>query len=516
MLVGGCSLLINSLGDNKMKKLILALTLILSLITLWSESLTLFFTNDTHGAYLSNSYKTPEGNISLGGFENLYNRIKAQRDTIPNSLWLDAGDQQTGSIFSSMVYKKALGGAVVAAFNKMGLDAATLGNHEFDQSYRNTKRLVKLAKYHFLSANLIDRKSGKPLTGKPYQIFRKGKLRIGVLGLTLTELPEKVKAENVAEFEILPYKTAVDKYLDELDRKTDLVVLLTHNGIEADSLLATQLDNRVDLIVGGHTHAMTSPPKLVNGIYIVQTGAFLVYYGRLDLEVEQDRIVNDLSNTDCLFPVEPLETKQTTAFHRFFKQQISRIDKNMNRIIGYTDVDWIPDKYKETAVSEWQANALLAEYKDIYHPDIAMINCGGIRKAIPAGPITIKDMTEMLPFSNYIVVFSCKGSDLVTFDDVNKKNKAEKPFDIIQTTMPLVRMYTKSEETINPDGSVCHDVGGSTLEPDKIYRIVSHDYVVGQWNKYLGFKPFDVTMTNDTITDVMIRQVEKQLGKKKL
>jgi 2',3'-cyclic-nucleotide 2'-phosphodiesterase (5'-nucleotidase family) len=499
-----------------MNKAIICLCLLLLSIGLFAEPLTLFFTNDSHGAYLPNTYKTSDGKIELGGYENLYNLISTQRDTLKHSLWLDAGDQQTGSVYSSLVYKKAVGGAVVETFNFMGLDAATFGNHEFDQSFENTMRLSSIAKYPFISTNLVYKKNGKPITNKPYEIFTKGKLKIGVMGLTLTELREKVKIENVNDIDILPYREAINKYLDELDKKTDLIILLTHNGIDADSLLATQLDNRIDIIVGGHSHSFTEKPMLVNGIYIVQTGAFLTYYGRLDLDVVNDKIANSLAENVCLFPVEKTETKKESKFSRFYKKTVSSIDANMNKVIGYIDEDWIPNKYQETAVSQWQAEALLAEYQDKYHPDIAMINCGGIRKAIPAGPITVRDMTEMLPFTNYIVIFSCKGSDLVTFDNINKKNMTEKPYDIIQTTLPLRMMTTKATWVTLQDGSEELVVGGSTLEPDKIYRVVSHDYVEGQWDKYLGFKPFDVTVTKDTITDVMIRQVEKQLGKKKL
>lgn len=499
-----------------MKKYGLLILFTALLCLLAAETVTLFFTNDTHGAYLPSTYRTADGNISMGGYENLYNLISTQRDTLKNSLWLDAGDQQTGSVFSSLVYKKAIGGAVIEAFNKMGLDGATFGNHEFDQSFENTKRLVKLARYPFISTNLIYKKNGKLITNTPYKIFKRGKLKIGVMGLTLTDLPEKVKIENVQELSILPYKQAIDKYLDELDKQTDLIILLTHNGFEADSLLATQLDNRINLIVGGHTHTFTEQPRLVNGIYIVQTGAFLINYGRVDLIVENDRIANSLLEQECLFPVESTAAVKESDFSRFFHKTINMIDKNMNQVIGYTDVDWIPDKYKETAVSEWQAEALLAEYQDQYHPDIAMINCGGIRKAIPAGEITLRDMTEMLPFTNYIVIFSCTGSDLVTFDALNNKNRIEKPYDIIQTTLPLVKTYTGAREITNPDSTVTMEIGGLTLDPDKIYRVVSHDYVTGQWDKYLGFKPFDITVTNDLILDVMVRQVEKQLGKKKL
>jgi len=499
-----------------MKKMLLVLTISCCLFRLAAEPLTVFFTNDTHGAYLPSTYRTADGNVSLGGYENLHHHISDQRQSIKNTLWLDAGDQQTGSVFSSLVHKKAIGGAVIEAFNKMGLDGATFGNHEFDQSLRNTLRLAKLAKYPFISTNLIHKKTGKPLTKTPYKIYKRGKLRIGVMGLTLTELPEKVKIENVRDLTILPYKQAIDKYIDKLDKQTDLIILLTHNGFEADSLLATQLDGRIDLIIGGHTHTVTEKPRLVNGIYIVQTGAFLINYGRLDLEIDHDKISNDLSGLVCLFPVEVVPEKAETEFSRFFNATVDAIDQNMNKVIGYTEEDWIPDKYRETAVSAWQAEALLAEYKDRYNPDIAMINCGGIRKAIPAGPITIRDMTEMLPFTNYIVIFSCKGTDLVTFNNLNEKNRLERPHDIIHTTLPLKTMNVKAEEITNPDGSKDMVVGGSTLEPDRIYRIVSHDYVVGQWDKYLGFQPFDTEYTGDLILDVMIRQVEKQLGKKKL
>lgn len=499
-----------------MKKIWLIPLFLLIYLCLIAEPFTLFFTNDSHGYYLPNKYKTGNGSIELGGYESLYHLISAQRDTIKSSLWLDAGDQQTGTVFSSMRYKKAVGGAVVEAFSKMGLDAATFGNHEFDQSYANVKQLTKIARYPYISTNLVDKKSKKPITDTPYKIFKKGNLRIGVMGLTLTELYEKVKTENVETIEILPYKQAIDQYIDELDKQTDCIILLTHIGIDADSLLATQLDSRIDVIVGGHSHAITEKPMLVNGIYIVQTGAQLAYLGRLDLDIVNDRIANSIADEYCLLPIEVTKSDKKTDFSTFFDTITAKIDMDMNKVIGYTEVDWTPDKYKETAVSQWQAEALLAEYKDKYHPEIAMINCGGIRKAIPAGPITVKDMTEMLPFINYIVIFSCKGSDFGAFYALNKKNRLEKPYDIIQTTRSEAQWMVGAETITNPDGSIDMAVGGSTLDPNKIYRIVSHDYVVGQWEKYLGFKPFDVIQTNDTITDVMIKQVEKQLGKKKL
>jgi 5'-nucleotidase/UDP-sugar diphosphatase len=495
-----------------MKKILIFSLILLPIFLLQAEQLTLFFTNDTHGAYQPNTYNTKDGKIELGGYENLYNIIQSQRDTISNSLWLDAGDQQTGSVFSALVYKNTIGGAVVTAFSKMGLDAATLGNHEFDQSLNNTKRLAKLAEYPFLSANIINRKSDKPFNGKPYKVFRKGGLRIGVLGLTLTDLAEKVKAENVSTLNVLPYKQTIDKYLPELDRKTDLIILLTHIGIESDSLLATQLDNRVDLIVGGHTHAVLETPMLVNGIYIVQAGAQLAYYGKLDLEILNDRISNLNQDMQCLFLTEQTRNSQPSEFIDFFTETTRLIDENMNRVIGYTEVDWIPDKYKEAAVSQWQADALYKDYFDKYKPDMAMLNCGGIRKAIPAGEIRLRDMMEMLPFTNYITVFSCYGRDLPKFIEHNLALMETKEHDIVQTHN--LKWQTKDGLSDNKVWDV--RVKDEPVVPDKVYRIVSHDYLAGQADKYLLFEPFDIEYTDNLILDVMVRQVEKQLGKKKL
>lgn len=495
-----------------MKKIFIISIALLAALHIWAESLTIYFTNDTHGAYIPSSYRTAEGNILLGGYENLYNHISTDRKKAKNSLWLDAGDQQTGSVFSSLVNKKAIGGAVVEAFNKMGLDGAVFGNHEFDQSFNNTMQLVKIARFPFISTNLIYKNTGKPITNKPFQVYRRGKLRVGVLGLTLTDLAEKVKIENVADIQVLPYKLAIERHIDELDKKTDLIILLTHNGFEADSLLATQLDERIDLIIGGHSHTYTEKPRLVNGIYLVQTGAFMTHYGKLELIVKDDRISNPIADSVCLFPVTEFRSSKKTPFSRFFNNTVKKINDDLNMVIGFTPVDWFPDKYRETAVSRWQAEALYHEYYDLFKPDLAMINCGGIRKGIPAGEITLKAMTEMLPFTNYITIFSCYGRDLSKFIEHNITLMKTKEHDIVQTHNLVWKSIADSSDIIVTD----IQINNEPLNHDKLYWIVSHDYLVGQADKYLLFKPIDIVYTDDLIHDVMVRQVRKTLPKKKL
>ncbi len=497
------------LAINTMKKVIIIIWIGLLAGVLCSEELHLFFTNDTHGAYLPRYQRTDKGNILSGGYVNLHNHLTSRRQQLENTLWLDAGDQQTGSIFSSLNYDGISGGAVVEAFNLMSLDAATLGNHEFDQSFDNTLKLINAAKYSYLSANLVDKRTNKPLTGKPYEIFRRGNLKIGVLGLTLTELPEKVKAENVRDISILPYGEAIDKYIAELDEQTDLIILLTHNGFRADSLLATQLDDRVDVIVGGHSHHALLRPMEVNNILILQAGAYLTYYGWITLQIENDRISGWDRDKDVLHYVIPMEG--SSELSEFVGKISHEIESNLGQVIAVLPHDWVPDKFKESEVSRWQAQALFREYEKQYQPDLAMLNCGGIRKAISKGEVTLRDMREMLPFNNYITLFSCYGRDLKPFILHNLKLQQSKEHDIVQTCNLTWKVCEK-----NGLRDICNlRIGGRKVKDDKVYRVISHDYLAGQADKYLLFTPFNQEKTGDLILDVMIRQVQSEYGKKK-
>ena len=473
-------------------------------ITLFAYAvpITIFHTNDTHGAYLPQNSK----NGKIGGYTNLEYYLNAEREKASRSLYLDAGDQQTGSIFASQKYNNAIGGAVIKVFNSLNLDATTYGNHEFDYSLNNTIKLRKLTNYPFISTNILD-ESKKPFGEIPYKIFKLDSLKVGVLGLTLTDLPEKVKRENVAELTILPYKEAIDKYIEEVDKQSDLLILLTHNGFAADSLLATELDDRVDLIIGGHSHTVISEPCKVNGIYLASTGAYLNYLGAINLEVQNDHIT---SYESCLIPLFAPENLPETPLNRFVSVMADSLDIETGKVIATIPEDWVPDKFKETAVSRWAAEALKNEYYDIYKPDLAIINNGGIRKIIPAGAVTLKDMYELFPFNNYIVLFSCYGKDLLTMESLNREIAENKPYDIVQTSSTQWKKKKRLLGLIKP--KELYYINGKQVDPDKIYRVVSFDYILGQWDKYLGFKPFDIQETGDLFTEVMIRQLKKQFS----
>jgi 2',3'-cyclic-nucleotide 2'-phosphodiesterase (5'-nucleotidase family) len=122
-------------------------------------------------------------------------------------------------------------------------------------------------------------------------------------------------------------------------------------------------------------------------------------------------------------------------------------------------------------------------------------------------------MYELLPFNNTVVVFSCYGRDIIAFDELNAQHAVSKPHDICQSTAPgWPQGVFKGDRYPEYDPMPWRkfDLGGKDLDPDTRYRVVSHDYIAGQWDKYLGFKPFDVYDTGELLLDAMIRQVQKQ------
>ena len=158
---------------------------------------TILHTNDMHAQFVPAPatwvQQTPRPLI--GGMVALDYFVRQQRVLHPNSLLLDAGDISTGTLLSKISFNGALNGGFVEMMNLIGYDAITIGNHEFDEGHENMKRLFAIAQFDVLSANLtIDGKLAVPL---PYKIYNVGGLRVGVIGLVLSDLFSMVAEKNL-------------------------------------------------------------------------------------------------------------------------------------------------------------------------------------------------------------------------------------------------------------------------------------------------------------------------------
>ena len=245
---------------KKMKKYIWLIMLLLVVATgaeaKKHKQLVILHTNDTHSCILPLKESLADTVIAgRGGFIRRIAMIKEQRKEHPKNLLLfDSGDFSQGSSYYTM-FK---GDVEVGLMNRMGYDAVTIGNHEFDFGLENMARVFKMAKFPIVCANYDF--TGTVCEGlvKPYVVLKRNGVRIGVFGLG-AKLQGLVSGKNCAGVKYLNPAEVTRKMVDILrnQEKCDVVICLSHLGWDISDYSDEELipDTRgIDIVLGGHSH----------------------------------------------------------------------------------------------------------------------------------------------------------------------------------------------------------------------------------------------------------------------
>ncbi len=259
-----------------------------------SRKLCVLHTNDMH----SRIEPFPDDGgafANQGGMARRAALIQEIRRNEPNLLLLDAGD-----IFQGTPYFNLYGGELeFKLMSKMGYDAATLGNHDFDNGLDGLEAQLPHASFPFICSNYDF--SETPLKDRflPYKVFNKAGIKVGVFGLGI-ELDGLVPAMSFGGTKYLdPVKVAEDMVNTLQSIDCQLIICLSHLGYTYksekidDQKLASQV-NGIDLIIGGHTHTfLEEPTKITNpsgGTTLVnQAGRSGVRMGRIDFEFDRNK-----------------------------------------------------------------------------------------------------------------------------------------------------------------------------------------------------------------------------------
>jgi 2',3'-cyclic-nucleotide 2'-phosphodiesterase (5'-nucleotidase family) len=432
----------------------------------------------------------------IGGFVALDYYVKQQRGLAPNSLLLDAGDLMTGNLICDMDYKGAEGGILIEMMNMIGYDGRVFGNHDCDKQIENLRKMDALANFPTICANFKD-SLGNDFTSEEYHIYNINGVRVGVIGLTYYPMAGMANPSSLLGFNSLdPIETA-NKIIPQIDSITDLIVLLSHVGIENDRELARNTKG-ADLIIGGHSHTRLDTAEVVNGVLIVQAGSYARYLGRLDLTVADDSIV---SHKDTLIAMTVKDIQPDPQLASIVDSFATQIDAKFAVPIGTLKNDWTAGRGPESNVGSWLAEAIRAKTG----ADVGIVNSGGIRRDIPAGPITLKDIYEMLPFDNYVTSFTCTGKDLLKIfggDVENEAGSANHGALQISGAKYAFKMEDGKTKIIKAT------VGGQKLDPAKTYKVTTIDYVISNQDKYLHFEPQNVSSTETLMSDMIIETIK--------
>ncbi len=250
--------------------------------------ITILHTNDFHSHIDPFGNDVPR-NAGEGGMAKRAALIKKIRSETSHVLLFDAGDIFQGTPYFNY-FKAKLDFELMSM---MGYDAATIGNHEFDNGLEGIKSQLQYANFPFITSNYDF--SDTILAGKisPFKIFKSGGLRIGVYGLGV-ELQGLVDPKNYGQTRFNdPMQTALkmEKILKE-EKNADLIICLSHLGYDykdktvSDKIIASQTMN-TDLIIGGHTHSfLKNPDRILNKsgkeVIINQVGFGGLILGKVD------------------------------------------------------------------------------------------------------------------------------------------------------------------------------------------------------------------------------------------
>ena len=261
------------------------------------KHITILHTNDVHShieAFGPDHHRNP----NMGGVAKRAVLIEKIRKENPNTLLLDAGD-----IFQGTPYFNFYGGELeFKLMSKLKYDASTLGNHDFDNGIDGLYAQLPHADFDFLISNYDFSNTLMDGHTKPYKVFTKNGVRIGVFGVGI-ELKGLVNDKLYKETKYLdPIEMATDMSNTLKNQENcDLVICLSHLGYKYDSekvddhKLASKTEN-IDLIIGGHTHTFLDEPTIIKNkadknVMINQVGCYGLYLGRIDFYLNGSKTV---------------------------------------------------------------------------------------------------------------------------------------------------------------------------------------------------------------------------------
>ena len=246
-------------------RLIFSVLLIIISPWLLAKELIVLHTNDFQG-HIQQEGKYA-GAAKIAAFVK---EIKAQH---PAALFLDAGDAISGTPVSSMFE----GEPIFDVMNAMGYDVGLIGNHEFDHGYKKIERFRAIANHPLLTANAVG-PDGELLGDAPYLLLNLDGIEVGVIGLITETAPTLFSPTGNEGLTFLDPADRLSELVPMLRAKTDVLILLSHIGHEAELLLAEQFQD-LDLIIGGHSHTLVQHPVRVGKTLVAQANHYGSHLG---------------------------------------------------------------------------------------------------------------------------------------------------------------------------------------------------------------------------------------------
>ncbi len=353
------------------------------------RTLTILHTNDLHARI------SPLENHN-GGFAYLAAAIRHEREGCHDCILLNAGDLVQGTPVSTIFH----GLPVYEIANLLGFDAATLGNHEFDYGWPQVRTFMQVARYPIVTSNLVDSKD-QLFTSKPWVILQVNGLRVAVIGAMTDSLKSLTTPNLMEDWHTIPLVATARKYAQEVKDKSDLIVLLGHiTGAEERQLLDSAPE--IPVIVSGHVHSGMTEALSRDGRIQVRVKGYGEELGRLDLKVDTEKKA-PVSWSWKRIPIDSTRIEPAPDVAVLVKHWESEVSSRVDQ----------PLAISKRQFTKHEVKSLIEQaLREETGADFAWMNQGGVRDILPEGRLLVRNIWDIMPFDNRVVVGTFKGSQL--------------------------------------------------------------------------------------------------------
>jgi 2',3'-cyclic-nucleotide 2'-phosphodiesterase (5'-nucleotidase family) len=385
---------------------------------------------------------------------------KQLRKTHKYVFLVSAGDNFTGNPVVDMYPDK--GYPMIDLMNHCGFNLSAFGNHEFDLGQKVLNKRIKQANFPFICCN-IDATGAVLHQPKPYYILKAGKIRIPMLGV-LELGPNGLPDTDPSGLAGLKFVNGIEKAKEYrwLKKKYGILIGLTHLGVDEDEQLARAMPE-LDLIIGGHSHTVIKEPIMVGRVPIVQAGSMLKYVGLVTLKVRNRAVVDFSYRLIALDTVAKSDPAVQALIDKYNDNKV------FNKVVGYAQAPLVGPEELGSLMTDAITHRLKV--------DFAFENVGGIRMySLPKGPIKLKEIYQLDPFSDVIVRYKMSRDEIKSLI-CNAYNR-KKQIDLEVSGMVYTILTNQDQNCTDVEMT---DISGHPLASDKTYSVGLNSYIAASY-----------------------------------
>lgn len=441
--------------------------------------LKIVYINDMHAYHAPVKVNWIDEEYTVGGFPTVAGFVDEQRKIDEDAIFIDAGDLFTGPYFSALTE----GEAIIDIVNTMGLDASTLGNHEFVYGSDILKQRLNEAQFDMLNINIFNKGTDELFHNNPYKIIERKGVKYGIIGLHgVFAFYDTTQARMIEKVEARDENAILQEWIDKIKPDVDIIIVLAHQGVpgrqttrsldNVEYLLKKDIElaqkvKGIDILLQGHTHVTVDEPIKVDDTLIISAGSYTYFTGVLDLKYDKNK-KEIVSYTNKLYPMynhlyEPKKETQDKVkeweekLESAVKEEITTIDGLLTR-----------DYNQSSPMGNLFADAYMEGTEGA---DFAVINPGSLRQDHDKEILTYGDIMSIFPFPNSLTQNTITGKQIKDMFE----HSATLSNGVLQVSEELEVVIDMSKNEGSRVLSI--KLNNADIESDKLYKVNMNSFM---------------------------------------